>query len=264
MDNNLKKVEVNGELLLAHAAGVITDIDMVPVEVYWEENPAKEYFRVDGKKIYTHTVVARAFFGVKPDDKIIRHKDEDICNNSIENLEYVDATQRGERVAKFHMVQNLLTNKVITVFNWYQFPDKDTHRILRTYNKDLSVSFSAKPKPTSSCTHIDCNEKKYMKHSHCAYHRNQLRIIKTTWRSKYNSLDLDRSDENRDSLLKLLDLTTEVSATYGVNLFLQLPDIYSIYDVPTEGTITNLSGEWDMVYTDDYGKLSSISDHQEE
>jgi len=126
--------------------------------VYWEENPTKEFFKVAGEKIYTHSIVALAFFGKDAEGKIVRHKDNDLTNNQISNLELIDREQVGERVAKAHLIQHKETKEVMTIFNWHQFE--------------------------------------------------------------------------------------------------------SIYDVPTASTLTRLSGEWDIAYTDELGTINSIIEQE--
>ena len=258
----MKEININDEQFLVHEAGIVTTTDLVPVEVYWEENPTKEFFKVAGEKIYTHSIVALAFFGKDAEGKIVRHKDNDLTNNQISNLELIDREQVGERVAKAHLIQHKETKEVMTIFNWHQFEDKDQYKILITFNDDKSISYSAKHPSSSFCKHVDCNEKKQGKQGHCRYHRNQLKITKDLWKKQYDALPHDGSDVHRNSLLELLDLTTGVCATYGVNMFLQLPDVYSIYDVPTASTLTRLSGEWDIAYTDELGTINSIIEQE--
>lgn len=41
------------------------------------------------KNYFIHRLVAEAFIGKRPEDKVVNHKDNNIHNNNVRNLEYV-------------------------------------------------------------------------------------------------------------------------------------------------------------------------------
>lgn len=248
----MNKITIEDNAYLVHEAGIVTDENMIPVEVYWTDDNL-EYFLAGGKKIYTHKIVAASYLGGLKGD-IVRHIDGDTTNNTVSNLQMITKQQLGERVAKDHLVQSVETGEVKLVNNWSQFEEKDTHRILRTYNKDRSVSYSASPEKTTTCSHLACNATKAQNRGQCQRHVSKLAMVKKNWKNLYSEIAFDNSVTDRDRILELLDLTTAQSATYGVNLFLQLSSLFSIYDVPLTSTITDLSGHANRSFSDDFGE----------
>ena len=225
---------------------------MIPVDVYWNDENY-EYFLNNGKKVLTHSIVALAFLG-DTTGYIVRHLDGDTTNNRLTNLQLKKREEVGEVIAKDHLVQCLTSGKVTLINNWFKFEGKDTHRILRTFNKDKSISYSAPLERTTICNHVGCSELKANKKAHCQPHVSSFKLVKKNWKRLYEDIAHDNSDTDRNKILELLDLTTEESSTYGVNIFLQLSEVFTVNDVKMTSTITNLSGYADIGYSEEFGE----------
>lgn len=81
----------------------------------WKEHSQQEntgYMRTrlwidgQGRNEYVHVLVARAFFGAKPESAEVRHLDGDRKNNHVENLSY-GSSSRNSYDAVIHGTHNM-------------------------------------------------------------------------------------------------------------------------------------------------------------
>ena len=241
------KVKTGDIELLVHSSGCLFDTDMKPIPVEWEESNY-EFITKGKRKIYTHKMVALAFLEQGDNTDIVVHIDGCVGNNDPSNLKYITHEEFCARRSKKHLIRNEATGEEEVISNWSK--NKSLYKgyqLVKTFNKDSSVSYSATKPITGQCKNIHCTKDKYPKSSHCKEHMNKFRSIKRSWASIYDSLDYKEEKE------VLLDLVSAICNQYGVHDFLQEPVKYNQYDIPTGASITSLDGEVDYKLTDDYG-----------
>lgn len=253
---DFRSITIQGEHLLVHKSGAVINNNDEIYEVYFRENyNNREYIILDSQeKVFVHQLVAKLWLGDLPDNHYISFKDDNYSNIQPDNLEYLPRTGTRDDIAKTHIIKNIHTQEQKEIINWSQFEDKGEWVILKTLNKDLSISYEAKKPKDEYCSHIECNKKKVNKSPHCREHRNHYRRIKTQWRKAFNNINFV------EEYMELLEIVKDKSALYGVNVFLQRPEPYTQHDVPTGATLTNLLGEKDLDMSDESGMSSFSND----
>jgi hypothetical protein len=75
----------------------------------WLVGTKKQYFGVQLRKaekstsFYVHTLVALAFIGPRPSDKVVNHKDGNRWNNRPSNLEYITVAENRSHSLAHHL-----------------------------------------------------------------------------------------------------------------------------------------------------------------